>query len=48
MFAEPDSTESTKWMITYIMYHWGPIGWSIFCLPSIPFAYYLHKKKREV
>lgn len=47
MFAEPGSTESTKWLITYAMYHWGPIGWSIFCLPSIPFAYYLHKKKKR-
>ncbi|WP_211226119.1 BCCT family transporter [Psychrilyobacter atlanticus] len=47
MFAEAGSVESTKWLITYAMYHWGPIGWSIFCLPSIPFAYYLHKKKKR-
>lgn len=47
MFAEPGSVESTKWLITYAMYHWGPIGWSIFCLPAIPFAYYLHKKKKR-
>lgn len=47
MFEEAGSIGATKWLITYPMYHWGPIGWSIFCLPSIPFAYYLHKKKKR-
>lgn len=47
MFTEAGSPESTQWLITYAMFHWGPIGWSIFCLPSVPFAYYLHKKKQR-
>ncbi|MCT4507212.1 MAG: BCCT family transporter [Tepidibacter sp.] len=47
MFAKVGSVESTQWLITYSMYHWGPIGWSIFCLPAVPFAYYLHKRKNR-
>lgn len=47
MFAEPYSTEATLWLIAYPIFHWGPIGWAIFCLPAIPYAYYLHKKKKR-
>lgn len=46
-YAEVGSYESMKWLITYPMFHWGPIGWAIFCLPSVPYAYYLHKKKNR-
>ncbi|MCT4606278.1 MAG: BCCT family transporter [Marinisporobacter sp.] len=47
MFAKAGSVEATQWLTTYAMYHWGPIGWAIFCLPSVPFAYYLHKRKHR-
>ena len=47
MFAEAGSPEASQWLITYTLFHWGPIGWAIFCLPSVPFAYYLHKKKKR-
>lgn len=47
MFAEPSSREATEWLIAYPIFHWGPIGWAIFCLPAIPYAYYLHKKKEK-
>lgn len=44
---EPFSTESTEWAISYGIYHWNIIGWSIYCLPAIPFAYYLHNRKQN-
>lgn len=45
MFTEAGSPEASQWLITYTLFHWGPIGWAIFCLPAVPYAYYLHKKK---
>ncbi|MCL1039382.1 BCCT family transporter [Shewanella submarina] len=47
MFAEAGSPEASQWLITYTLFHWGPIGWAIFCLPAVPYAYYLHKKKKR-
>lgn len=47
MFAEAGSAEASQWLITYTLFHWGPIGWAIFCLPAVPYAYYLHKKKKR-
>ncbi|MCW7555368.1 BCCT family transporter [Endozoicomonas gorgoniicola] len=47
MFSEVGSVEASQWLITFTLFHWGPIGWAIFCLPAVPFAYYLHKKKKR-
>lgn len=46
MFAEPYSMEATLWAITYPIYHWGPIAWAIYCLPAIPFGYFLYNRKQ--
>lgn len=45
MFTEPGTPEAAQWLITYTLFHWGPTGWAIFCLPAVPFAYYLHRMK---
>jgi betaine/carnitine transporter, BCCT family len=37
--AEPRSTAAIEWAATYGMFHWGPVGWAIFCLPTIAIAY---------
>ena len=31
----PQSDESLKWALAYGLFHWGPIGWSFYCLPAI-------------
>jgi BCCT family betaine/carnitine transporter len=37
--AEPRSTAAIERAATYGMFHWGPVGWAIFCLPTIAIAY---------
>ena len=37
--AAPRSTEAIEWAATYGIFHWGPVGWAIFCLPTIAIAY---------
>jgi betaine/carnitine transporter, BCCT family len=37
--AEPRSTAAIEWAATYGMFHWGPVGWAIFCLPTIAISY---------
>lgn len=44
--AEPMSVEASTWAISYSIYHWNIIGWAIFLLPAIPYAYYLHNRKK--
>lgn len=47
MFTQVNTPESAQWLITYTLFHWGPTGWAIFCLPAVPFSYYLHCKKKR-
>jgi BCCT family betaine/carnitine transporter len=35
----PRSTAAIEWAATYGIFHWGPVGWAIFCLPTIAIAY---------
>ncbi len=39
----PLSDESLEWAQAYGLFHWGPIGWSFYCLPAIALgcSYYL-------
>ena len=41
--ATPESSEATLWAATYGMFHWGPVGWALYCLPTLAIscAYYL-------
>ena len=32
---EQRSEEALKWSTSYGMFHWGIIGWSLYCLPSV-------------
>ncbi|WP_100401934.1 BCCT family transporter [Bacillus sp. FJAT-42315] len=41
----PESTEAAEWASTYGIFHWGFIGFSIYCLPTIALAYVLYVKK---
>ena len=44
--AEALSAEASTWAISYSIYHWNIIGWAIFLLPAIPYAYYMHNRKQ--
>lgn len=41
----PRSPEAIEWAAAYGLFHWGPTGWAIQCLPglAIAYAYYQHR-----
>ncbi|WP_240374038.1 BCCT family transporter [Bacillus piscicola] len=43
--VEPLSTEAANWASTYGIFHWGFMGFVIYCLPSIALAYAVYIKK---
>ncbi len=45
---EPFSEDAATWAATYGMFHWGPIAWSIYLVPALPMAYFLHVRKHKV
>ena len=45
--VEPRSVEAAEWAATYPMYHWGLIGWAVYCLPALPLAYIYHVRRRH-
>lgn len=47
MYAEANSVQASMWLITYPLFHWGPTAWAIYCIPGIPFAYYLHCRNKK-
>ncbi|URN13490.1 BCCT family transporter [Streptomyces radiopugnans] len=40
--VEPQSTEAARMAMAYSLYHFGLHTWSIFCLPSLTFAYFVY------
>ncbi|MFP8884137.1 BCCT family transporter [Streptomyces mangrovi] len=40
--VEPESTEAARMAMAYSLYHFGLHTWSIFCLPSLTFAYFVY------
>ncbi|MBT3992702.1 MAG: BCCT family transporter [Gammaproteobacteria bacterium] len=40
--AEPRSSEAIAWASTYGMFHWGIIGWAIYCFPAVAVGYSYH------
>ena len=37
--AGPRASEAIAWASTYGMFHWGIIGWAIYCLPAVAVGY---------
>ena len=37
--AEPRSSEAIAWASSYGMFHWGIIGWAIYCFPGVAVGY---------
>ena len=42
--AEPKSIEAIAWASTYGMFHWGIIGWAIYCFPGVAIGYSYYVK----
>ncbi len=38
----PESDVAMLWASSYGMFHWGPVGWSLYCLPTIAFCCSYH------
>ncbi|WP_226646455.1 BCCT family transporter [Microbulbifer variabilis] len=45
---EANTTEAARWGVTYGIFHWGPLAWSIYLIPALPIAYYYYVRKRKV
>ena len=43
--AEPMSDEAIAWASSYGMFHWGLIGWAIYCFPAVAIGYNYHVGK---
>jgi BCCT family betaine/carnitine transporter len=41
----PRSPEAIEWAASYGLFHWGPTGWAIQCLPSLAIAYAYYQRK---
>lgn len=40
--VEPETAEAARMAMAYSLYHFGLHTWSIFCLPSLTFAYFVY------
>lgn len=45
---EPGTHEATSFVISYPIYHWGFIGWALYCLPGVAIAYAYHVRRVPV
>lgn len=45
---EPESWQAAEFAASYGIFHWGPIGWALYVIPSLPIAYYYYIKKENV
>ena len=39
-----NSPRTGEWAHMLPLFHWGFHAWAIYCLPTIPIAYFYHKK----
>ena len=42
----PRSEDAVLWASTYGMFHWGPAGWALYCLPAIAIGCSYHIRQR--
>ncbi len=43
---EPGSEQAIEWAATYGIFHWGPTGWAIYCLPAVALSYAYFVRRR--
>ena len=44
----PGTPEATRWATAYPIFHWGFIGWALYCLPGVAIAYAYHVRRIPV
>ncbi len=44
----PESAEAMRWARSYPIFHWGFIGWGLYCLPGVAIAYAYHVRRLPV
>jgi len=42
--VEASSADAIKWATSYGIFHWGPIGWALYCLPAVAMSCSYHIK----
>ena len=42
---EPRSASALRWSVTYPIFHWGFVGWALYCLPGVAIGYAYHVRK---
>jgi BCCT family betaine/carnitine transporter len=40
--VEPRSDQAIVWAASYGIFHWGPLAWSLYCLPAVAFCLSYH------
>ncbi|MEQ9005993.1 MAG: BCCT family transporter, partial [Pseudomonadales bacterium] len=43
--AAPRSDEAIVWAASYGIFHWGPIGWALYCLPALALGCSYHLRE---
>ena len=41
----PRSDDALRWSVSYPIFHWGFVGWGLYCLPAIAIGYAYHVRK---
>lgn len=44
---KPNSNEAAEWAVTYGLFHWGIMAWSLYALPTVTIAYSFFVKKQS-
>ena len=42
---DSQSPEALQWATSYSMFHWGIVGWALYCLPAVCISYAYHVRK---
>ena len=45
---EPGSSEAIGWAASYGIFHWGPVGWAFYCLPTVALSLSYHRARNPV
>jgi len=43
----PGSLEAADWGAMYGIYHWGIMGWVVYCIPALPIGYAFYNRKAK-
>ena len=46
--VEPRSDEAIGWAASYGLFHWGPVGWAFYCLPTVALGLSYHRARVPV